>query len=163
MATANPFDPNPRPTWGQLLDLIARYNTQDVTRSEQAWLRGHPTDWIIGARYLSRRAEWHNSTGRKHLRAEQPNEGEPQGEYLGRVRENLKLEAKRQIFMQEVDAQVQEAKYILGYDRVHADARADIVLKLVDVRRLLMIGDTDAAVRLLDHALVYLDPSTNPI
>lgn len=159
--------PGWRPTWPQMIDLVERYCGEEETAEELRWLREHPTDWLMVARYMRIRAENDMAKSRKALSKYtvfDPETGRPTGEYLNAKRAADSLHLKRLKWIALVDAQIAEAKHILGWEKISDDMRAQLVDQLVMVRMALTTDQFDplAAVGMVERILRTYAPDFDP-
>lgn len=150
--------PGWRPSWAQMLDIIERYCHEDETADELRWLRAHPTDWLIVARYMEKRTQGHIAKTRKALKEITifDEAGHTTREYLRAKAAAEKLNAKRLHWIARLEEQTNEAKYILGYTKLPIDARSELVDRLARVRAAIIsdMWDEDEVIRMLS-ALIH--------
>lgn len=130
-----------RPTWGQLLDMVERFCDEEETVGELRWLRDHPVDWLMTARFMRARAQAHTAQQRlalSKLTVANPVTGRPTREYLAAKAEVDRLNGRRIAWMAKLNEQIAEAKHLLGWEKVPNDLRADLVDRLVRLRTALV-------------------------
>ncbi len=157
-----------RPSWSQMLDIVERYCHEDETAEELRWLRAHPTDWLMTARYMRVRTEAHVATDRKGLKDIQvvdPDTGRTRFEYLQAKRNLEKLNKRRLHWMGHLDEQIHEAKYLLGWEKIPDDVRAQLVDQLLSMRIALIseFFELDDVLGMLGSLIKkYGDPDFDP-
>ena len=154
-----PDEPGWRPTWAQMLSMVERYCQGNETAPELRWLRSHAVDWLVTARYLLFRTENHIAESKRYLKeipALEPGTGRPAREYLRAKADLDKLTARRLHWMARVKEQINEAKYIIGYDKVPMDTRAEVVDKLATLHTALVSvhGSRQQGISMV-HALIH--------
>ncbi len=157
-----------RPSWAQMLDIVERYCHEEETADEVRWLRAHPTDWLMIARYMRVRTEAHIATSRKALKeidVLDPETGRTRGLYLKAKADTDKLNKRRMHWMNHLDEQIQEAKYILGWEKLPDDMRALLVDRLVTLRMAVIseFFDWDDVLGMVGSLIkTYADPDFDP-
>jgi hypothetical protein len=147
-----------RPSWAEMLDLVDRFNRNEESAEEVRWLRSHPTDWLMVARYMQLRTQNHIAESRKKLKeieVTDPETGRPRWEYLNAKNSVEKLTQKRLHWLAGVEAQIAEAKYIIGHDKIDWNQCAELIDQLLKVRAALQTDqiDTGVAVNIIEGLL----------
>jgi hypothetical protein len=156
-----------KPSWRDLIDIVERFCHDNETVEELRWLRTHPTDWLMVARYMRFRTENRIAETRRYLKdfvVTDPNTGRPAPEYLHAKAEADKLGARRLHWCAKLDEQINEAKYILGWEKVPTDNRGDLIDSLVSVHGAITSGacDDESLLKMLEGIIRTYDPQFNP-
>lgn len=145
-----PDEPNWRPQWRDFLDLIERVNHNDTTPAEQEWLHQNATYWLVGASYLRNRADRHIGQERLALKSKSPEQsGTTSVEYLKAKRAADDINKRRGYFIELLERQIAEARYILGYETIPHDTRARTLSALAALDQLIRAERSEDALALL--------------